>query len=304
MSTERTGVVECRLEGRTLQGVALRYGERARDRAEQFRSGAFQPIPDRVSMNLQHDRSGLREIASTDGGSLRIDDRPEALRIEADLREGSAELSLVRRRALRGLSVEFRPLTEHRNASGVRVIERAELAGIGLVDSGSYRTDIELRAAFDDAWLTADIRFESEMDCRCQGPTCTKVRFEPGAFDHLLTRRDVLAVGGGGFANVLGSRRRGTLLLDQSKRGLRIGLTNAQTDTARRITQAAAVADIFVRPLIDVEASEYTDEGEVRLFTSAIAAGLLVKPTVNSKGHRPARIRGVEPRARKRRRWL
>lgn len=303
MSTERLAPVECRLDGRTLHGVALRYGEQARDRPELFRSGAFQPIPDRVSMNLQHDRSGLREIATTDGGSLRIDDRPEALRVEADLREGSAELSLVRRRALRGLSVEFRPVTEHRNASGVRVIERAELAGIGLVDSGSYRTEVELRQAFDEAWLTAEISFRTEMRCQCQGRTCTQVVFEETAFDEMMERRDVLAVGGGGFANVLGSTRRGTLVVDKTDRGLRVGLTNADTDTARRVVEAAAVADIFVRPLIDIEASEYSDEGTTRTFRSAITRALLVKPTPNSEGHQPAEIRGVRTR-RSRRVWL
>ena len=298
MSIERLAPVECRLEGRTLRGVAMRYGEQARDRPERFEAGAFQPLG-LVSLNLQHDR--FREIASTDGGSLRIEDMATELRVEADLREGSAELSLVRRRALQGLSVEFRALTEHRTPDGVRVIEKAELPAIGLVDSGSYRTGIELRA-FDDAWLTAEISFGRSMQCECQGPTCTEVEFEPGAFDDLIDRRDVLAVGGGGFANVLGSTRRGTLLVDQTNKGLRVGLTNSATDTARRIVEAAAVADIFVRPLIDLEASEYEDQGTTRRFRSAVTRALLVKPTPNAEGHRPARIRGVQ--TRQRRIWL
>jgi len=79
MSTERLAPVECRLQGRTLQGVALRYGEPARDRPEMFGAGAFQPI-EPVVMNLQHERSGLREVASTDGGSLRIKDTATELR--------------------------------------------------------------------------------------------------------------------------------------------------------------------------------------------------------------------------------
>ena len=128
--------------------------------------------------------------------------------------------------------------------------------------------------------------------------------FEETAFDEMMERRDVLAVGGGGFANVLGSTRRGTLVVDKTGRGLRVGLTNADTDTARRVVEAAAVADIFVRPLIDIEASEYKDEGNTRTFTSAITRALLVKPTPNSEGHRPARIRGVQTRQRGRRVWL
>ena len=302
MSIERLPPVEVRLEGRTLRGVAMRYGEQARDRPEMFLSGAFQPIGP-VAMNLQHDRSGLREIATTDGGSMRITDSDTELRVEADLREGSAELSLVRRRALRGLSVEFRAQAETRNPAGLRVVSKAQLVGVGLVDDGSYRSDVELRAAMKDAWLTGEIRTKRKMECVCQGPECEQVIFMPGAFDDLTERRDVLAVGGGGFANVLGSTRRGSMIIETTAKGLQIGLTNASTDTARRIIESAAVADIFVRPLIDVEASEYVDEGDTRTFTTAVTRALLIKPALNVKGHIAAKIRGV-PEHRQRRVWL
>ena len=296
---ERTGPVrELRLEGRTLRGVALRYGEQATDRPEMFEAGAFQPLGV-VKLNLQHDP--FREIASTDGGSLRLEDTDRELRIEADLRRDSAELSLVRRRVLRGLSVEFRSRRE-RSDSGIRVLESASLPAIGLVDMGSYRSEIEVRAAMKSAWLRAEIAFGESMDCQCQGPDCTEVEFEAGAFTDLIDRRDVLAVGGGGFANVLGSTRRGTLIVDQTDTGLQVGLTNADTETAKQIQAAAAVADIYVRPLIDIEASDYTDEGNTRTFTNAVTRALLVKPTPNSEGHQPAKIQGVE--GRRRRIWL
>ena len=263
-----------------------------------FEAGAFQPLG-LVSLNLQHDP--FREIATTDGGSLRVDDTDRELRIEAELRRDSAELSLVRRRVLRGLSVEFRSRRE-RTTDGIRIIEAAHLPAIGLVDSGSYRTDIEVRAAIKDAWLMAEIPLGQAMQCDCQGPDCTEVEFDAGAFDGLTDLRDVLAVGGGGFANVLGSTRRGTLLLDQSDESLTVGLTNSDTVTARQIIDAAGVADIYVRPLIDIEASEYTDTGTTRTFTRAATRALLVKPTTNSKGHQPAKIRGVQ--TRRRRLWL
>ena len=140
-TVERLAPIEVRASGRTLTGVALRYGQRARDRAEMFEPGAFQPLG-AVSMNLQHDE--LRVIASTVDGSLRLHDSPTELRVEATLREGSAELELVRRRTLRGLSVEFRSRAEHR-ANGLRVVSRAELPGLALVDMGSYQGSIELR---------------------------------------------------------------------------------------------------------------------------------------------------------------
>ena len=51
---------------------------------------------------------------------------------------------MVRNGTLRGLSVEFRSLHEHR-AAGVRRITAARLGGAGLVDSGSYGNRVEVR---------------------------------------------------------------------------------------------------------------------------------------------------------------
>ena len=301
---ERSAPVEVRLSGRTLHGIALRYGERARDRAEMFEPGAFRPIGP-VALNLQHDSE--RVIASTEEGTLRLDDTADALRVEADLRDGSAELALVRRRALRGLSVEFRCLTERRE-NGLRIVSQAELPAIGLVDSGSYRTGIELRQRMAGAWLTASIPFASRLECTCQGGGCDSVEFDEGAFDEVLDDgRDVLAIGGQGFASVLGSRRRGTLLLDAGRRGLRVGL-DGPTDTAaaRQVIDNARAGSVYARPVIDVDASDFEDRETVRVFRSAAVRAILVKATPNDRGHRAATVRGVDPPESRRRRrvWL
>ena len=309
VTVERSAPVEVRLSGRTLHAIALRYGERARDRAEMFEAGAFQPIGP-VALNLQHDAE--RVIASTADGTLRLDDTAEALRVAADLRDGSAELALVRRRALRGLSVEFRCLSERRE-NGLRIVSRAELPAIGLVDSGSYRTRVELRK-FEDAWLRASIPFARTLQCECQGPHCDSVEFDPDAFDVVLDDPDaeVLAVAGGGFNRVLGSRRRGTLLLRKTRTGLDVGLTAGAraTPAAQEVIQSASAAPFYVRPILDEAASESIDQGSTRRFTTAAVRTLLVKPTTNSAGWTPAAIEGVEGRAwvddveARRRLWL
>ena len=310
MTIERLAPVECRLEGRTLAGVALRYGEQATDRPEMFAAGAFQPLGV-VSLNLQHD--SFREIASTDGGSLRINDGPADLRIEAELRRDSAELSLVRRRALRGLSVEFRTLTERRDPSGVRIIERAELPAIGLVDQGSYRTQVEIRQAMAEAWLTATIHYGASVECTCQGGGCDSVSFEPGAFDETLDSGDVTAIGGSGFNSVLGSTRRGTLILESDEEAFRIGLIGPTDSAAARATvENARAGPIFARPMVEPDVSDFVDEGAVRRFTRASFRGILIKATPNSRGHQPATVRGVpetetdapEPNSKRRRLWL
>ena len=298
-TVERSAPVEFRVSGRTLRGVALRYGEKARDRAETFEAGAFQPIG-MVTLNLQHDPE--REIASSAAGTLRVLDSPEALRVEADLREGSAELALVRRRALRGLSVEFRCRSERRD-NGLRVVEKADLPAIGLVDSGSYRTGVELRQ-IEDAWLTATIPTGKRLQCECAPGECQDVEFEPGAFDGLGADSDILAVGGP-FTRVLGSLRRGTLVAEETRAGLRIGLTGpTDTAAAREVIDNARTAPIYARPLLDTEGSEYVEDDPVQRFSRASVRAILIKATPNDRGHLPAEVEGVEPRQKQRRLWL
>ena len=289
---EHTRPVEVRASGGMLTGEALPYGERARDRAEMFLAGSFVSGMDTAALNLQHDREHL---IAEQPDSLTFTDTPRSLSLRAHLRPDGAEARLVARGALRGLSVEFVALDET-DDRGMRVITRAHLAGVALVDAGSYRTDVELRAKMRKAWFTASVPTRSEMSCRCQGPECDRVKFEPGSFD--LGEGDTLAVGGGGFSNVLGSLKRGTLIAEENRKGLQIGLTDDSTITAKRIISDSAVADMYARPILDLENSEYTDSDGLRTFTRANVRAILIKPTDTIEGHQAA---AVEPR---RRLWL
>ena len=196
MAGERSAPLECRVAGSRLTGEAVRYGvlnpraaPSARARSERFEAGSIEPLHP-VVLNLQHDPE--RRIAGTDDGSLRLLDGPDALRIEADLRPGSAELDLVRRGALRGLSVEFFAIAERREAD-VRVLTRAGLPAVALVDIGSHESTVELRHAA----LTLDLELRARMGrsfsayipsgksrgkgprlrCECSGPSARWAEF-------------------------------------------------------------------------------------------------------------------------------
>ena len=125
------------LEGRVLSGTIMQYGEIATGapRPERFLPGAFEF--DDVLLNVQHDRK--RPLARTPD-TLVLTDTAEALTLTATLpetRECTDTLELVKNRVLRGLSVEFRVKKQHFEA-GVRVIEKAILSAVGVVDTAAY----------------------------------------------------------------------------------------------------------------------------------------------------------------------
>ena len=125
-----------------LTGVLLRYEERAGDRAEMFTRGSLYWPPEGVIVNQQHNRQMLitRVIPFLDGDEVRID---VAL---PNTTAGRDAATNVREGILTGLSVEFQSEKEGRR-NGLRIINRARLGGMGLVDSSSYKgSTVEVRS--------------------------------------------------------------------------------------------------------------------------------------------------------------
>ena len=103
---------------------------------EKFLRSAFGPVEDFQMFNLtvQHNR-GLGVSAD-----LNFRDTPKGLEVSATLANttrGKDTLEEIRAGILRGFSVEFISLEERRE-SGVRLLDRALLLGLSLVDIPAY----------------------------------------------------------------------------------------------------------------------------------------------------------------------
>ena len=139
-SPERTiRPLELRAEGRRLEGIVLKYEETSPSHRERFLPGAFSLDPGTTRwLDYRHDRT--RVLAHTEGGGLTLRDSPEALLLEAELPAlplSERALDEIASGTLSGLSIEFNSIQESRDGE-IRVVEKADLAGIGLVASPSY----------------------------------------------------------------------------------------------------------------------------------------------------------------------
>ena len=141
----RQGATELRVEGRRLSGTVMRYGEVSPSHRERFEPGSLR-MAESVHLDLHHDVE--RAVAWHPGGGLTLDNGRAALTMTAELPPIPAAdhaLDEIRSGAVGGLSVEFRPLKERRDAD-VRVIEDAVLSGIGIVRAPSYKqSNVEAR---------------------------------------------------------------------------------------------------------------------------------------------------------------
>ena len=266
--------------GNRIEGTALRFGDTALlpdGRRETFAPGAFGDV-NVVPLNLQHDPG----IAL---GECAIAASKTEVRASCEVPPGIH--ALVQRRALSGLSVEFLPVVE-RARGDLRIIERAELLAVGLVDKPAYpRSGVEARAA------SATIQ-NAGGPCQCCEPkdNIQSVMFGPNAWDDVLQavlreETNVVAmVNTYRAGDILGSTSRGTLNLSATEAGLLAVLADdaLETPAGEELAEAAKVTPIHIRPLIDFDRSEYEDQDGVRHYLRAWLDALLYKTAPGAWG--------------------
>ena len=239
---------------------------------EKFEAGAFSPIGD-VLLNAHHARSA--PLARTDGGGLVLTDSVEALRIVADLpatREADDVIELVRKKVLRGLSIEFRA-AEERLEGNLRIISRAALAAVSVVDTGAYPdATVEARRRGGGRGRSGGrgrVRYNRNLACRCVGEGC-RVKFKK---IDVSDDEDVVATVAG-MDQAFASTRAKTLRLRQQDDGLDIELdTTVLTDTepGRRLLEQADArgSRSTARPIVDYDRTKFTtDVDGVRVVDS------------------------------------
>ena len=298
--------LELRADGRRLVGPAIRYGEVSESHRERFEAGAFN-LGDGATryLNVGHDSDIV--IAHT-GAGLEFRDSRRALEVRAtlpDIPAANRALDAVKAGELRGFSIEFHAEAERRE-SGIRVVERADLVGVGLVREPSYAGSVaEVRGAWKKAamspgarkrdWARSTIPTGKTCDCECAGPV-DQIRIMENAFNEMIRRAiegaaDDIAqavIGNTGPHNNLGTTATGAVRLSKAAGGMRVTLSEAakETPAGRSLRQADATAPAVARPLIDHdhELTSYRDVGGVRIYESAFAPVILFKSAPGRKG--------------------
>ena len=130
--------LELRADGRNLLGTVISYGEVAQPGgfSERFLPGSLS-LED-VTLNYMHNKERL--LARTPD-TLQLFDSNETLEMRAQLpktKEADDTLELMRSGVLKGLSVGFAAIEEERDEQNIRVIKKAYLDHIAVVDKPAY----------------------------------------------------------------------------------------------------------------------------------------------------------------------
>ena len=312
---------ELRQEGRTVSGVLLRYGDTASLPwgRERFEPGAFGDVSRAdVILNSSHERG--RPLARTGGGGLELIDTREALNIRATLpitQDANDTIALIRGGVLRGLSLEFKAIAE-RMEGQTRIVERAELRGLAVVDRPAYSDSLvtaraELRRG--GRGIGGSFHYNRNRITSSSGRK-RKQRVEPGAFKFALEDpdREISLLLGRNYDQPLASRLAGSLKLEDTREALRFDVdTLPDTSYVRNyrelVSSGAAlfgVDALFQIPPRDVvpNAVEIVPDTEnpaveVEVVSEAVLTALAVVSR-QPRGNPGA----VEPRQKRRRIWL
>ena len=297
---EHAAAVECRASGSQLIGVGMVYGDTAPGFRERFEPGGLVGMAEPFALVMQHDTSLV--IADT-AGALVVNDTAKAFEARAELAPDSAALVLVRSGALTGMSVGFVAHREHRDRTGLRVIEKYSYRHLGLVDRPAFpASTVEVRARWNAYERIA--RYRSfvptgrRLQCECSGPSCGFAEFAADAFTAALTEAtasgaNITAVVNN-YDNVVASTQKGTLRLDTDGTGaLLIDLDVPGNAQGHRLLDADHDAGTVARPFVDDPDGTRSvvvegDDGDVGTDLDASAAAQH-RAYVNRRARRLAR---------------
>ena len=284
--------VELRADGRTLIGAAVRYGDVSPTHRERFEAGSLIVSPD-LAPTLGH-RTG--QVLAY-GADVRVEDRADALIVSAHLpRTETAEKALagVQSGRYRGWSVEFVAREETRDTSGIRVIRRADLPGLALVDHPSYPgSEVQARRRRKRSYSSV-IRRAKTLGCKCMGQlnkSVDLVEFADEAFEEVVKEvargKNVSAISRGA-SDVVADTATGSLKIRNTSKGLEIEISALDTEAGRQFRELAeAGVSVYARPILDRDTSDFQIEGNTARVSRAAFNFILIKPTPTNEGLEP-----------------
>ena len=268
---------------------------------ERFEPGAFD-LSGTIWLDVRHDVEKV--LAHSDGGGLVLVNSPGSLDVAATLPKiplADRCLAEVEAKKLAGFSVEFRALKESQDGA-IRVVEKAELAGIGLVENPSYsQSTVEVRAL--GRGFRGSIPTGEKLSCGCHRGQCKSITIDPGAFDESLdSGREILAIHGD-YSRAVASLKRGSMRLKKTDAGLAAEIDLPDSTAGRDLLAQAETVPIILRPVFDQDASEFTETGDVAKYSKMYIKAILIGATDADGGWPEAEITG-DRSARRARRWL
>ena len=283
----------------TFQGVLMKYrsiGEGPYGK-EVFLPGSFGNVEQaEILLNVQHDRS--RPLARAPG-TMQLVDSNSVLTLVAKppaTQEVQDARMMVQAKILTGLSIEFTALEqEHRN--GLRVISKAQLCGVGLVDTPAFpastvearRQQHEQRAKLS-LTISGIIPYEEKLDCRCQSGVCDSVRLKRGSLNNATEPdREILLVAGD-YGKALSSKQLGSLKVTEQANGLTVSSSLPDSQAARDLVAMAETVPLLIRPSFDQKASTFVEDGPTAIYSKMQLRAILIGASDMAKGWPPATL--------------
>lgn len=192
----------------------------------------------------------------------------------------------IKKRILTGLSIEFRVKEQH-TVNGVREIRRALLSGVAVVDSPAYENSIAEARRIRGVSFRFRIPYKRRLRCEC----CKKagiVIFDEGAFSDVLKdeKKELLAVHGN-YTGAISSRKRETLKVQDSEKGLEVSSEISNTTAGNDLVQQGKDVPLLGRPIIDFDKSETVADGDALRVKKARLRGFIIGPSDNDEGWSP-----------------